>query len=149
MKAWLWQHRDALATTVTRLARTPVATLLNLGVIGVALALPVGLYVGLDNLTAVVDRNRLQQGARTEDTNRLDSLPDRWSAFGWDVVEVDGHDHLALRGVLEASAPGRPTCVIANTVKGKGVSFMEDRVEWHHKIPTAEQVAAAHLELAR
>jgi len=104
---------------------------------------------GLDNLTAVVDRNRLQQGARTEDTNRLDSLPDRWSAFGWDVVEVDGHDHLALRGVLEASAPGRPTCVIANTVKGKGVSFMEDRVEWHHKIPTAEQVAAAHLELAR
>jgi len=104
---------------------------------------------GLDQLVAVVDRNRLQQGARTEDTNGLDSLPDRWSAFGWNVVEVDGHDHLALRDALTRTAAGRPTCVIANTVKGKGVSFMQDRAEWHHKIPTAEQVEAALAELAR
>lgn len=105
-------------------------------------------HAGLENLTAVVDRNRLQQGARTEDTAGLDPLPDKWSAFGWDVVEVDGHDHLALRDALTGYAPGRPRCVVANTVKGKGVSFMEDRVEWHHKIPTADQLAAALAELA-
>jgi transketolase len=103
----------------------------------------------LDNLTAIVDRNRLQQGARTEDTNGLDPLPQKWTAFGWQVVEVDGHDHLALRDALTRTDAGRPTCVIANTVKGKGVSFMEDRVEWHHKVPTPEQVEAALLELAR
>lgn len=102
---------------------------------------------GLGNLTAVVDRNRLQQGARTEETNRLDPLPDRWRAFGWHVLEVDGHDHAAL---LEACRGGadRPTCVVAHTVKGRGVSFMEDRVEWHHRVPTAEQAGAALAELA-
>jgi transketolase len=104
---------------------------------------------GLDNLTAVVDRNRLQQGARTEATNALDPLGEKWSAFGWHVVEVDGHDHLGLRDALVSTATGRPTCVIANTTKGKGVSFMEDRVEWHHKVPTAEQLADALIELAR
>lgn len=104
---------------------------------------------GLSHLTAVVDRNRLQQGARTEETNALDPLPAKWSAFGWQVVEVDGHDHLALREALLTGTPGRPTCVLADTVKGKGVSFMEDRAEWHHRVPTAEQVEAAHAELAR
>jgi transketolase len=103
----------------------------------------------LDTLTVVVDRNRLQQGARTEDTNGLDPLPEKWSAFGWHVVEADGHDHLALRDALARPAAGRPTCIIANTVKGKGVSFMQDRVEWHHKIPSAEQVDVALVELAR
>jgi len=104
---------------------------------------------GLDNLTAVVDRNRLQQGARTEDTAALDPLPPKWESFGWHVVEVDGHDHLALLDALTGTSPGRPTCVIAHTVKGKGVSFMEDRVEWHHKVPTPDQVEAALAELAR
>jgi transketolase len=104
---------------------------------------------GLDNLTAVVDRNRLQQGARTEATNALDPLGDKWSAFGWHVVEVDGHDHLGLRDALVSTSGGRPTCVIANTTKGKGVSFMADRVEWHHKVPTVEQLDAALTELAR
>ncbi len=104
---------------------------------------------GLDNLTAVVDRNRLQQGARTEATAGLDPLGDKWAAFGWHVVEVDGHDHLALRNALMSTSAGQPTCVIANTTKGKGVSFMEDRVEWHHKVPTAEQLTAALEELSR
>lgn len=103
----------------------------------------------LTNLTAVVDRNRLQQGARTEDTNGLDPLGDKWAAFGWDVVEVDGHDHLALHEVFTTPRGDRPTCVIANTIKGKGITFMEDRVEWHHKVPTAEQITAATAELAR
>jgi transketolase len=103
----------------------------------------------LDNLVAVIDRNRLQQGARTEATNRLDPLADKWRSFGWYATEVDGHDHLALLAALSAPGRGRPTCIVANTVKGKGVSFMEDRVEWHHKVPSREQVAAALVELAR
>ena len=104
---------------------------------------------GLANLTAVVDRNRLQQGARTEETNTLDPLDDKFRAFGWDVLEVDGHDHLALHEAFTSPRGSRPTCVIANTIKGRGVSFMEDRVEWHHKVPSAEQIVTATAELAR
>jgi transketolase len=103
----------------------------------------------LANMTAVVDRNRLQQGARTEATNSLDPLDDKFRAFGWDVTEVDGHDHLALLDALTAPPGERPRCIIANTIKGRGISFMEDRVEWHHKVPTAEQVQAAIEELSR
>jgi transketolase len=103
---------------------------------------------GLDNLVAIIDRNRLQQGARTEDTNRLDPLADKWSAFGWAVETIDGHDYGALYRVFTQPRSGRPLCVIANTVKGKGVSFIEDRVEWHHKVPSSEQVAIALEELA-
>jgi transketolase len=102
----------------------------------------------LDNLTAIVDRNRLQQGARTEDTNQLEPLADKWRAFGWDVVELDGHDHAALWAAFTAVPAGKPRCVIARTIKGKGVSFMEDRVEWHHKVPTPAQVDQALAELA-
>jgi transketolase len=103
---------------------------------------------GLSNLTAIIDRNRLQQGARTEDTNRLEPLADKWRAFGWDVIEVDGHDHGQLYDTLSATASGRPRCLIAHTIKGKGVSFIEDRVEWHHKVPSLEQVELALKELA-
>jgi transketolase len=95
----------------------------------------------------VVDRNGLQQGARTEETNRLEPLADKWRAFGWEVLEVDGHDHAALLAALSRPPPDRPRCVVAHTVKGKGVSFMEDRVEWHHGIPTPAQVEAALKEL--
>lgn len=102
----------------------------------------------LDSLTAIVDRNGLQQGARTEDTNRLDPLTDKFAAFGWDVFEVDGHDIAKLLDLIASPGSGRPRCVIAHTTKGKGVSFMEDRVEWHHKVPTADQVAAALDELS-
>jgi len=103
---------------------------------------------GLANLTVVVDRNRLQQGARTEDTSRLEPLADKWRAFGWDVFEVDGHDHGVLFDTFTAPPSARPRCVIAHTIKGKGVSFMEDRVEWHHKVPNPEQVEQALAELA-
>jgi transketolase len=102
----------------------------------------------LAGLTAVVDRNRLQQGARTEDTVSLEPLAEKWAAFGWEVRTVDGHDHRAIKEAYAASTTGRPVAVIADTVKGKGVSFMEDRVEWHHKVPTDEQVARALKELA-
>jgi transketolase len=102
----------------------------------------------LASLTAVVDRNRLQQGARTEDTKRLEPLADKWISFGWEVRVLDGHDYAEILSGLESSSTGRPVCVIANTVKGKGVSFMEDRVEWHHKVPTADQLVAAREELS-
>ncbi len=103
---------------------------------------------GLSNLTAIVDRNRLQQGARTEDTNRLEPLADKWRSFGWEVHEVDGHDHARLYALLSARGGSQPRCLVARTIKGKGVSFIEDRVEWHHKVPSAEQVQLALKELA-
>ncbi len=103
---------------------------------------------GLANLTAIVDRNRLQQGARTEDTSRLEPLADKWRAFGWEVQQVDGHDHTALLDAFTAPPSDQPRCVIAHTIKGKGASFMEDRVEWHHKVPSPEQVEVILAELA-
>ncbi len=102
----------------------------------------------LSSLTAVVDRNRLQQGARTEETKTLEPLHDKWASFGWEVRRVDGHDHVALAQALEPSTTGKPVAIVADTIKGKGVSFMEDRVEWHHKVPTDEQVVAALEELS-
>ena len=106
-------------------------------------------HYGLDSLTAVVDRNRLQQGARTEDTKQLEPLADKWRSFGWEVREVDGHDHAALLKAFRPSTTEQPVAVIAHTIKGKGVSFIEDRVEWHHKVPDAQQVQAAIEELSR
>jgi transketolase len=102
----------------------------------------------LDNLVAIVDRNRLQQGARTEETNRLEPLAERWRSFGWEAIECDGHDHGALYEAFVAPHDGRPRCVIAQTIKGKGISFIEDRVEWHHKVPSREQIELALKELA-
>jgi transketolase len=104
---------------------------------------------GLSNLIAIVDRNGLQQGARTEATNRLEPLADKWRAFGWEAVELDGHDHAALLTAFQPPTGGKPRVVVARTTKGKGVSFIEDRVEWHHKVPSAEQVAQALKELGR
>jgi transketolase len=106
-------------------------------------------HYGLDNLTVIVDRNRLQQGDATEHTVALEPLTDRWRAFGWGVVEVDGHDVNALVAAFDALpiVPGRPSCVIARTFKGRGISFIEDRVEWHHRVPTDDELAAALIEL--
>ncbi|MFV2088679.1 MULTISPECIES: transketolase [Micromonosporaceae] len=102
----------------------------------------------LERLTAIVDRNRLQQGARVADTNELEPLADKIRAFGWQPVEVDGHDHGALLDVLtRAPADGKPTFVIAHTVKGHPITFMSDEVAWHHKVPDADQVATALAEL--
>lgn len=103
----------------------------------------------LDNLTVIVDRNRLQQGDETERTVALDPLAERWRAFGWAVADIDGHDIGALLGVLDAVPlrPGQPSCIIAHTHKGQGISFMKDRVEWHHRVPTDSELAAALAEL--
>lgn len=105
---------------------------------------------GLSNLTLIVDRNRLQQGARTEDTVGLDPMGDKYRAFGWEVIETDGHDHATLLSLLQAgSSSGKPRCIIANTTKGKGVSFMEDKAKWHHGVPNDEEFHRAMEELSR
>jgi len=103
----------------------------------------------LDNLTLIIDRNRLQQGAGTEETIRLEPLGDKWRAFGWHVAEINGHDYAALLNCFQSLplADGKPTCVIARTVKGKGVSFIENRAEWHHRVPTEEELRIARREL--
>jgi transketolase len=103
----------------------------------------------LDRLTVIVDRNGLQQGDTTERTVSLEPLAERWRAFGWAVAEVDGHDIPALVDTFERVPlePGRPTCVIARTQKGRGVSFIEDRVEWHHRVPTDAELEQALAEL--
>ena len=103
----------------------------------------------LSNLTVIVDRNRIQQGDFTENTICMEPLAARWSAFGFAVEEVDGHDPAALlehflRLPFEA---GKPSCLIAHTVKGRGVSFAENQPAWHHGVPTRDQLAAAAAEL--
>lgn len=103
----------------------------------------------LDNLIAIVDRNRIQQGDFTENTIRMEPLAERWASFGFAVKEVDGHDHLSLLKAF-TSVPlgkGKPTCLIANTIKGKGVSFAENKPAWHHGVPTLEQLDQAKKEL--
>ena len=103
----------------------------------------------LDNLTVIIDRNGLQQGDYTESTNRLEPLADKWRAFGWEVVEVDGHDHAALLDLFQRVPlqEGKPTCVLAHTHKGQGVSFVKDQVGWHHRVMTQEELAQALVEL--
>lgn len=104
---------------------------------------------GLDNLTVIVDRNRIQQGDFTEKTIRMEPLAERFRAFGFAVEDIDGHSITALLDTF-ASLPlktGKPSCIIAQTVKGKGVSFAENQPEWHHGVPTDEQLAMAAAEL--
>jgi transketolase len=106
-------------------------------------------HLKLDNLTAIVDRNTLQISGRTRDVCGSEPLDQKFTSFGWNVMEVDGHDIARLTVVLrQASADGKPTAVIANTIKGKGVSFMEDVARWHHGVPTDEEYARAMAELA-
>jgi transketolase len=99
----------------------------------------------LDNLTVVVDYNRIQSFGRVEEVMALEPLVDKWLAFNWAVREVDGHDHEQLRETLAATpfTAGRPSVVIAHTVKGKGVPFMEDDLLWHYRSPSDEDLAAA------
>ncbi len=100
----------------------------------------------IENLFAVIDYNKIQSFGRTDDVLSLEPLAGKLSAFGWNVTEVNGHDHQALAGAFEPRN-GRPTVVIAHTVKGKGVSFMEDRLEWHYKSPSADELERGLREL--
>ena len=107
--------------------------------------------LGLDNLVAIVDRNGLQITGRTENTVSLEPLAARWSAFGWDVVTVDGHDVTALADALGSTptTPGRPTVLLARTVKGRGIDFIEGKTRSHFAKLGAEQQARAMAALAR
>lgn len=103
----------------------------------------------LDNLVAIIDYNKLQSLTTVERTLGLEPLAEKLRAFGWSVREVDGHDHNQLNQAL-GSVPwesGKPSVVIAHTIKGKGVSFMENKVEWHYRSPNSEQFAQAMAEL--
>ena len=104
---------------------------------------------GLDNLVAIIDYNKLQSLTTVDNTLRIEPLADKFKAFGWCVHEVDGHDHAALTTHLSSTPwnQGQPSILIAHTIKGKGVSFMENRVEWHYRSPNEEQLAEALAEL--
>jgi transketolase len=101
----------------------------------------------LDNLVVIIDRNKLQSIHSTEDTLSLEPFVDKWQAFGWNVVDVDGHDHQKLLDACGSMVTGKPLCIIANTTKGKGVSFMEDNILWHYRSPQGEEYNAAMQEL--
>lgn len=103
----------------------------------------------LHNLTVLVDWNKIQSFGRVSEVLNLDPLPAKWQAFGWNVLDVDGHNHQQLIESLQAGADseGRPTVLLCNTVKGKGVSFMQDELAWHYKSPNEEQLRQALAEL--
>ena len=110
-----------------------------------------GSNYGLDNLVAMIDRNGLQISDTTENVMRLESIDERWRAFGWDVVDVDGNDMGAIVNCLEGIdyANGKPHLVVLHTTKGYHVSFMENVLKWHHGVPTEEQYNVAMAEITR
>lgn len=91
----------------------------------------------LDNLVAIIDHNKMQSLDFCENTIKLSPFADKWRAFGWNVLDIDGHDHDALRAAFKAAKEnkGTPTVIIANTIKGKGISFMENDILWHYRFP--------------
>ena len=96
----------------------------------------------IDNLCAIIDRNRLQIDGCTEKVMAIDPLRDKWTAFGWHTLEIDGHDMSQIKMALELAdkEQGRPTVIIADTIMGKGVKRIEDNNQWHGKVPTKEQL---------
>jgi transketolase len=105
----------------------------------------------LDNLLAVVDYNKFQALGRIDDIVPLEPFADKWKSFNWSVREIDGHDHAQINGALREVpfSASKPSMIIAHTVKGKGVSFMENSILWHYKSPDAEQLKKALEELER
>ncbi len=108
-----------------------------------------GAKYGLDNITAFVDRNGIQQEGRTEDIMPLEPLMDKWRAFNWHVLSIDGHDFRQILAAIDEAqrTKGRPTVIIARTVKGKGVSFMENKIKYHGAATTEEEYKEALAEL--
>lgn len=104
----------------------------------------------LDNLIVIIDKNNLQGCGNTADIMNLEPLAEKWRAFGWEVAEVDGHNIEELRKSLKKTPlkKNRPTVIIADTVKGKGVSYMEHKMEWHYHSPNEEQLQTALKEIS-
>ena len=105
----------------------------------------------LNNLTAILDKNNLQQTGSNEDIMSTSNLGNKWKSFNWDVIEVDGHNHQELFDSMlgERNINGKPLCVIAKTTKGKGISFMEGETLWHYRSPQGEEYDAAIKELRK
>lgn len=102
----------------------------------------------LDNLFAIIDRNNLQISGNTEDVMALGDFADKWMAFGWDVDEIDGNNMEEVQNYFHSvKNNGYPHCLIAHTIKAKGLPFAENQAAWHHKVPTAEQVQEAYKAL--
>lgn len=111
-------------------------------------ALMFAAHHGVDNLHVIVDYNKLQSLDSIENTLGLEPLVEKLAAFGWFVDEVDGHSHEELQAAMLRKSPGFPHIIIAHTIKGKGVSFMENQVVWHYRNPSDEQLEMALTELA-
>lgn len=103
----------------------------------------------IDNLRAIIDRNRLQIDGETESVMAIDPLKDKWTAFGWHVLEIDGHDMEQIKMALQLAdaRKGQPTAIIANTIMGKGVKSIENNNRWHGKVPDSEQLKRFLKEL--
>ena len=104
----------------------------------------------LDNVCAVIDNNGLQIDGRIEEIKSLGSIPAKWESFGWNVIEIDGHDMKQIIGAFDEArtVKGRPTMIVAHTVKGKGVSFMENMVDYHGVAPSEQERETALAEMA-
>jgi transketolase len=103
----------------------------------------------LDNLTIIIDRNKFQSIYSTEDTLKLEPFIDKWQSFGWNVVNVDGHDHQNLLDAFNSVVKDKPLCIVADTIKGKGVSFMENNILWHYRSPQDKEYDTAIAELEK
>jgi transketolase len=103
----------------------------------------------LDNLVAIVDRNGLQNDRWTDEVMQIEPLTDKWEAFGWHCIDTEGHDLGGILSSLESATnvTGQPTAIVAKTVKGKGVSFMENNPDFHGKAPNSEEFRAALAEI--
>lgn len=101
----------------------------------------------LDNMTVIVDHNKLQAMDELENIVHMKPFADKWRAFGWNVVEIDGHDYAEIREALLTRCAGKPTVIIANTIKGKGVSFMENVPIWHYRMPNEEELQVLFKDL--
>ncbi|GAB4344286.1 MAG: hypothetical protein Kow0099_23600 [Candidatus Abyssubacteria bacterium] len=103
----------------------------------------------LDNLCAIVDNNGLQIDGRIDEVKSLGSIPEKWKSFGWNAIEIDGHDMGEILNAFDhaRTVKGRPTVIVARTIKGKGVSFMEDKVDYHGVAPTQEEHDRALAEI--
>jgi transketolase len=109
-----------------------------------------GSFHKVDNVVAIVDSNKIQLDGFVKDIMDLEPLADKWRSFGWHVIEVDGHNIPALQNAFAEAAitKGKPTCILANTIKGKGVSFMENNPKFHGAAPSPQEFEQAMLELA-
>jgi transketolase len=101
----------------------------------------------LDNLILIIDYNKLQSFGRVEDILNLEPLASKWESFGWTTRKINGHDFYEIAEAFSDFSPGKPMVIIANTIKGKGVSVFENKNEWHYKTPTSVEIAIAEKEL--